>query len=64
MIDFPTDIMSKTIIRIKYYDDNCYSERTIDISPEKIKFKDFKNTFVDHYNEYIYCFEYYDEVFG
>ena len=48
VIDFPTEIMSKTIIGLKNYDDNCYLERTADISPEKIKFKDFKNTFVDH----------------
>ena len=59
-------MLSKTIIRIKYDDTDCYFETTIDILPEKIILKDYKNSFDDlhHYNQHFYLFEYYDEVLG
>jgi hypothetical protein len=53
--------MEKTTVRLQTI--WFYSETTVDISPEEIRFKDFKKLFPEG-NQFCYYFEYYDELFG
>ena len=54
--------MSKTIVIYNYSESSSFSV-TIDVSPEKVTLKDFKNT-ICFTHIYFYAFEYYDEVLG